>query len=331
MSKESVLALLCAETGAYLSGEEISHTLGVSRAAVWKAVSALRREGFAIEARTGRGYRLSVAPDVLSETEVRRHLLPTHTVGRTLHCFEEIDSTNSYLKRIGAEGAEDGTTAIADAQTTGRGRRGRSFLSEPGCGVYFSVLLRPQIETERLLPLTGLAAVAICRAVERVAPVEVQIKWTNDLLLGGKKLCGILTELAVEGETGALQYVVLGAGVNVNNEHFDGELAGLATSIYAYTGQKIARAALAAAMLEECDKLYAALLADETAEYLAEYRRRCVSIGREARLLWRDETETVLVLGVDDALGLVVQHDDGTTETIRTGEVSVRGLYGYAE
>lgn len=269
--------------------------------------------------------------DMLTEDEVRRHLRKVRTVGGELHCFATLDSTNSYLKRLGAEGARDGTVVIADAQTAGRGRRGRSFSSEGGCGVYLSVLLRPRVELSRLLPLTGLAAVAICRAVERVAAVEVGIKWTNDLLLGGKKLCGILTELSVDGETGEPQYVVLGAGVNVNNARFDGELADIATSLRAYTGQTIDRAALAAAMIEELDALYHALLANDTADYLADYRRRCVNIGREAKLLWRETNETVQVLGVDDALGLVVRHADGTCETVRSGEASVRGLYGYAE
>lgn len=331
MSRESVLALLSAHEGEYLSGEQISRELGVSRAAVWKAVSALRREGFAVDARTGLGYRLSAAPDVLTEAAVRCCLAPTRAVGRELHCFATLDSTNSYLKRLGAQGACDGCAALADEQTAGRGRRGRSFSSEAGCGVYLSVLLRPQVDAQRLLPLTGLAAVAVCRAVERVAPVEVQIKWTNDLLLGGKKLCGILTELAVEGETGSLEYVVVGAGVNVNNTRFPDELAGLATSLYAHTGKKISRAALAAAMLEELDTLYGALLCGSTADYLDEYRRRCVGIGREARLMWREAQEKVTVLGVDDEMGLIVRHADGTQETIRTGEVSVRGLYGYAE
>lgn len=261
-----------------------------------------------------------------------RSLLGTHTlVGRELHCFSVLDSTNSYLKRLGAQGACDGCAALADEQTAGRGRQGRSFASEAGCGVYLSVLLRPQLDAQRLLPLTGLAAVAVCRAIERTAPVEVQIKWTNDLLLGGKKLCGILTELGLGGASAAVQYVVVGAGVNVNNARFPDELAGLATSLYAHTGQKISRAALAAAMLEELDTMYAALTAGRTADYLDEYRRRCVSIGREARLLWREAQENVTVLGVDDELGLIVQHADGTRETIRTGEVSVRGLYGYAE
>ena len=143
MSKEKIFALLSAQAGDFVSGEDISAQLGISRAAVWKAVGALRRDGYTIEAQTGLGYRLADSPDVLSERELRRRLGGTKIVGRTLECFESVDSTNSYLKRIAAEGAPDGAVAVADEQTAGRGRRGRSFSSGPGRGVYLSALLRP--------------------------------------------------------------------------------------------------------------------------------------------------------------------------------------------
>ena len=160
MSKEKIFALLSAQAGDFVSGEDISAQLGISRAAVWKAVGALRRDGYTIEAQTGLGYRLADSPDVLSERELRRRLGETKIVGRTLECFESVDSTNSYLKRIAAEGAPDGAVAVADEQTAGRGRRGRSFSSGPGRGVYLSALLRPQLAPEKILPLTALGAVA---------------------------------------------------------------------------------------------------------------------------------------------------------------------------
>ena len=237
MSKEKIFALLSAQAGDFVSGEDISAQLGISRAAVWKAVGALRRDGYTIEAQTGLGYRLADSPDVLSERELRRRLGETKTVGRTLHCFESVDSTNSYLKRIAAEGAPDGAVAVADEQTAGRGRRGRSFSSSPGRGVYLSALLRPQLAPEKILPLTALGAVAACDAVERTCGVRPQIKWTNDLVLNGKKLSGTLTELSLEGESGALQYAVIGIGVNCNNtlEDFPPELRDVATSLYLET------------------------------------------------------------------------------------------------
>lgn len=333
MSRDTVLKLLQSSGGAYVSGEAVSEALGVSRAAVWKAVDALRREGYEIESRKNRGYRLVSAPDSLSEAAIRACLGETMRVGRTLCCFERIDSTNAYLKRAAADGAADGTAAAADEQTGGRGRRGRSFLSPAGKGVYLSVLLRPEVEPARLLPLTGFVAVAVCSAVERVAGVRPQIKWTNDLVLGGKKLCGILTELSVEGESGALQYAVVGIGVNVahTREDFAGELESVATSLAIETGRPISRAALAAAMLEELDGLYDALLRGDTRAYLDAYRRDCLTVGREVRLLWQDAQERVRAVDVDDELGLVVIRGDGSRDVIRTGEVSVRGLYGYTE
>lgn len=333
MGKETVLALLLRERGAFVSGEAISAELGITRAAIWKSISALRAQGYEIDAVTGRGYCLKSLPDTLTEQTVRSYLGHVETVGARIDCFDSIDSTNAYLKRIALEGAPDGTVAVAAEQTSGRGRRGRSFQSAAGKGVYLSVLLRPRFAPGQLLPLTGLAAAAICRAVERVSGADVQIKWTNDLVLNGKKLCGILTELSLEGESGALQYVVVGIGVNVSQseQDFDGEVAQIATSLLRETGKNVPRAALAAAMIEELDALYAALKSGDTSGYLDEYRRRCVTIGREVQLLWQDTKEKVRALDVDEEFGLVVRRENGSVETIRTGEVSVRGLYGYVE
>lgn len=273
----------------------------------------------------------SAAGGALSGRGVRAALGEVRTVGRRIDCFASIDSTNDYLKRIAADGAPDGTVAVAAEQTAGRGRRGRSFQSAADQGVYLSALLRPQLGAGSLLPLTGLCAAAMCSAVERVCAVRPQIKWTNDLVLNGKKLCGILTELGMEG--GALSYVIVGIGVNVSQkaEDFEGEVAGIATSLERELGEPVSKNALAAAMIGELDALYTALLRGETADYLARYRRDCVTIGKEVRLMWQDAGEKVFALDVDDAFGLVVRHENGEVETIRTGEVSVRGLYGYVE
>ena len=331
MSKETVLRLLQESHGTYISGEGISGKLGITRAAVWKAVKALQRDGYEIESRKSQGYRLLDAPDRLTETEIRANLGQTKLVGRKLVCFESIDSTNAYLKRVASQGVVDGTVAVADEQTGGRGRRGRSFQSPAGKGIYLSVLLRPPVEPNHLLPITGFVAVAMCNAVERVTGVRPQIKWANDLVLGKRKLCGILTELSMEGESGALQYVIIGVGINVSHtrEDFAGELENIATSLELEVGAPVARAALAAAMIEELDALYQALLRHRMQPYLDAYRKDCLTIDHEVQLLWEDVHEKVFAVGVDDELGLQVVHENGTEETIRTGEVSVRGLYGY--
>ena len=333
MSRETVLALLRAGEGTYLSGEELSRRLGLSRTAVWKAVDALRREGYVIEARAGLGYRLAETPDALTEPEIRSFLGETAAVGRELRCFDEIDSTNNYAKQIALSGAADGTVIVADCQTAGRGRMDRSFQSPKGKGIYLTALLRPSLPPERLLPVTALAGVAVCAAVERVCGVRPGLKWPNDPVLGGKKLCGILTELSVEAETGRVQYLVLGIGVNVlqTAEDFTPEVAEMAASLAMALGRPVSRPALAAALIEELDRLYAALKAGDLGDYLAIYRRDCVNLGKTVQLLSPGGRETVTAVGIDGDFGLVVRGDDGRERAVRSGEVSVRGLYGYVE
>lgn len=334
MSKETVLTLLRSQPGEYLSGEAVSETLGLSRAAIWKAVDALRRSGYVIEARTGLGYRLLEAPDVLTEPEIRNFLPETERVGRELYCLAEVDSTNTYAKGLAIQGAPDGMVVVADCQTGGRGRQGRSFSSPEGKGVYLTALMRPALPPERLLPVTALAAVAVCNAIEQTCGIRPQIKWTNDLVLNGKKLCGILTEMALEGESGCLQYLVIGIGVNVlqTEADFSGKLADMAVSLRQATGKAISRPQLAAREIFELDRLYRALEAGETAEYLKAYRRDCVTLGKEVQLVGADgDREPVTALDVDDQFGLIVRRKSGETEIIRTGEVSVRGMYGYVD
>lgn len=265
----------------------------------------------------------------ISEQGIRIYLQKVNTVGSRIDCFESVDSTNAYLKRIASEDAPDGTVAVAAAQTAGRGRRGRTFQSAAGKGVYLSVLLRPTLTPEQLMPLTGLCAVAMCDAVECACGVRPQIKWTNDLILNGKKLGGILTELGMEN--GKLSYVIIGIGINVSQqtEDFEGEVADFATSLERELKRGVSKNELAAAMIDSLDALYADLKSSSTMDYVEYYRRDCVTLGKDIQLLWQDVHEKVFALDVDEQFGLVVRREDGTIDTIRTGEVSVRGLYGY--
>ena len=331
-SREAVLSLL-REEGEFLSGQEVSRRLGLSRAAVWKAVDALRGAGYEIEARTGLGYRLAAAPDVLTEAEIRSFLGPTSVVGRELRCFDELDSTNNYLKAQTA--APDGTAVVADSQTAGRGRMDRSFQSPKGQGIYLSVLLRPPLPPERLPPVTALAGVSVCGAVERVCGVRPGLKWPNDPVLAGKKLCGILTEMSLEAETGRVQSLVLGIGINVGQrpEDFSPEVREVATSLGQVLGRAVSRPRLAAALLEELDRAYAALLAGDLSEYREIYRRDCVNLGKTVQLIpfGGGERETAQAVDVDGEFNLVVRGADGRERAIRSGEVSVRGLWGYTE
>ena len=334
MSKQTMLALLRARPGEFVSGEQVSEKLGLSRTAIWKAVDALRKEGYVIEARTGQGYRLMSVPDLLTEEEVRSHLPATEAVGRELHCFDELDSTNTYAKKLALTGAADGAVVIADCQTAGRGRMERRFQSPRGKGIYLTALLRPGLTPERFLPITALAGVAVCEAVEQVCGLRPQLKWPNDPVVNGKKICGILTEMSMEGETGRLQYLVVGIGINVleQPEDFTEDVAAMATSLLQVTGKPISRAALAAALTAALDRLYAALKRGDLSEYLAVYRRDCVNLGKPVQLIRPDGSrQAVTAVDVDDQFSLVVRDGEGKTFTVRSGEVSVRGMYGYVE
>ena len=329
MSQKRVCAALQAAEGAYLSGEELSRSIGITRAAVWKAVEALRRQGYDIEARTGRGYRLRQSPDLLRRETVEAYLSAPRADWEVL---ESVDSTNSACRRLALEGAEDGTVVMADCQTAGRGRRNRSFQSPAGKGLFLSILWRPGCTPDKLLPLTALSAVAVYRAVERVCGVNLRIKWPNDLVLNGKKLGGILTEMALEGESGLVSHAVVGIGINVHHlpSDFEGQVRDIATSLDMELDGRVCRGKLAAALLEELDYLRGEVLfAPE--KWLEPYRTACLNIGQTVQLIRGETRERVEAVAVDGQFSLVVRHENGELETVRSGEVSVRGLYGYAE
>ena len=270
MLRDDVLLLLTEAEG-YLSGEEMREKLGVSRAAVSQAVRALRADGYDIDAVTNRGYCLRARPDTLTAGDVLSYLPEARRA--TVQCFAQIDSTNSYLKAEAMRGAPDGLCAIADRQTAGRGRAGRPFRSDAGQGVYLSMLLRPNCAPTAAMTMTAHVAVAVCRALEACG-VQPGIKWTNDLVLGTKKLCGILTELTVEAETGTVDSIVAGIGVNVRQrpEDFPPELRTIAGSVRSETGLEISRARLAAEMVRALDQMY-----------LRSEERR---VGKECRSRW---------------------------------------------
>lgn len=244
-----------------------------------------------------------------------------------VHRLDTVDSTNLVCKRMAAQGAPDGTVVIAERQTAGRGRLGRSFQSAQGLGLYLSVLWRPQTPPETWMALPALGAVASCRAIGRVCGLDVGIKWPNDLVYGGKKLGGILTEAVLLGSDTA---VVLGIGINVHHRaaDFEGEVRDMAASLETVTGRAVSREVLAAALVEELDALRGTAL-DEPALWLEEYRSRCVTVGREVQVLSGGTARQALALAVDEGYGLQVRYEDGREETVRAGEVSVRGLYGY--
>lgn len=317
MSRSEVLALLRQDE--YISGEEISRQLGVSRAAVWKAVRALRAEGCRIDSVPNRGYCLRPAG--------RLNAALLQAAPWSVVVPEEVDSTNNVAKQLGTQGAPHGTVVVTERQTGGRGRLGRSFVSPPG-GVYLSVLLRPELPLERLMHLTALAAVATRRAIDDCCGLAPDIKWMNDLLWQDKKLCGILTELSCEAESGRLEYAVIGIGVNCNTRlsELPPEVQKRATSLREAAGREIDVNALAAAMIARLQELDAVLRGDRD-PWMREYRGACVTLGKQVLLLRAGESRPAFALDVDDDAGLIVRYEDGTTGTVSSGEVSVRGIY----
>ena len=329
MSRETILSLLLAHQGDYLSGETMSQQLGISRAAVWKAIEALRQEGYVITSAPNRGYRLDSAPDRIREGELSGHLEGC-AIGSHLLCLDSIDSTNTECKRQAMTGAPHGLAVLSEEQSGGRGRRGRSFQSPRGCGLYLSVLLRPNLSLSEVNDFTTWTAVAVCDGIEAACGVRPQIKWTNDLILGGKKLCGILTELGLDRNTGALDYLVIGVGINVNQtpERFPEEIRSIATSLSQELDHKVDPERLAVEVIRALDRMYSRFPAEKTA-YLEQYRADCLTIGKPVRLVTPAASREAFATGIDEEFRLLVEFPDGSTQAISTGEVSVRGMYGY--
>lgn len=326
--KEKILQLL-RRRGDYVSGQEMSRELQVSRTAVWKAVEALRQEGYEISSATNRGYRLESPTSMLSLPEIRA-ALEDHPWAERVRVLDTVDSTNTLCKTLAAQGAPEGTVIIADRQTAGRGRMGRTFYSPQGVGIYFSVILRPQAAPGELMHLTCAFAAAMCGAVEQACGLRPGIKWTNDLILGDRKLAGILTELAIEAESGRIQHAVLGIGVNCcqKPEDFPEDVRDMACSLAMSLGKPADRNRLAAEMVRSAWELSEGLLTDKV-RWMEEYRRDCVTIGREIAVLRNGKARPGRALDVTSDGGLMVRYEDGTEEVVASGEVSVRGLYGY--
>lgn len=255
-------------------------------------------------------------------------LAPGYPWGQEIQYYEEISSTNTSLKAMARNGAPEGTALIARRQTGGRGRLGRSFQSEDG-GVYLSLLLRPQCSPEDLMHLTCAVAVAMCDAVEAACGLRPGIKWTNDLVYGRKKLGGILTELGF-GPKGEVDYCILGIGINCaqREEDFSPELRDMAASLTMVTGKPLSPDVLAARMLEKLHEMSAVLLS-EKAEILNRYRENCVTLGQEVSVLRADTVRHGRALEITDTGALVVEYTDGTRDAVNSGEVSIRGMYGY--
>lgn len=325
--KSEIVKKLEENRGKYFSGEILASELNVSRAAISQGVKALRKSGYPIFSCTNLGYCLSPTSDLISEEGIRL-FLPEKYQGIDLRTFESIDSTNLEAKRIALEGAGHGTAVISNEQTSGRGRLGRSFFSPADTGLYLSILLKPNT-ADYIHPLliTSAAAVAVCRAISKVAGIEAGIKWVNDIYVDGRKICGILTEGISNFETGTIEYIVIGIGINcrIPDSGFPEDIKEIASALsFSTVGEGLQRNMLAAEIVSKVLELHSSPMPES---FMREYRERSIVLGKQVRLLKNynsDAFEIVKAIDIDELAGLIVEHSDGTIEAIRTGDVSLR-------
>lgn len=324
-TKDKVLLDLEKRKGVPVSGTIIANKLGVSRTAVWKAINALRAEGHVIKGGSGIGYVLDQKSDVLSEAGISDQL-SEHIA---LHVFEEIDSTNKEAKRLAISEPSEPLLIIADRQTEGRGRFGRSFYSPSGTGLYMSLLFRPEFSADRAGLATAAASVAVCRAAKKVAGRQCGIKWVNDVYYNGKKICGILTEGVTGIESKTIDYMVIGIGINCHPADISGEAGDRAGDL----GGGFSRNDMAAAVVNELLPLIRKL---DPRQFMDEYRSASIVIGEDIRIFgsgignrMSDQSQTdsgvpAHVTDISDQAGLMVVYADGRSETLTSGEITIR-------
>lgn len=317
------------EADDHISGQQLCEQFQVSRTAVWKVVNQLKEEGYQVEAVRNKGYRIIESPDVLTREELAVQIGDaTRWAGQEIVCFTETDSTNVRARKLGENGAAHGTLVVAEQQTAGRGRRGRGWESPAGSSIYMSLLLRPEFLPNKAPMLTIVMAYSVATALRKQTGLDFRIKWPNDIVLNGKKVVGILTEMSTEIEY--INHVVIGVGINVNTEAFPEEICATATSIRRESGKTWRRAELIAAILRQFEVQYERFVKEEDLAYLREaYDAILVNCNREVRILGEKDGYRAVALGIDDQGELLVRKEDGTVTSVYAGEVSVRGIYGY--
>lgn len=345
-TKELVLKALEENRGIPVSGGRLAESLKLSRGAVWKAIESLREQGYRIEAVSRRGYTLSVANDLLSAEGILPHLMRQDIQREQIFVYKTVESTNQLAKKMAVEGAGHGTILLAEEQTNGRGRLGRSFYSPSGTGLYMSVLLRPTGSAEQALTVTTTAAVAVCRALEKTYRISPGIKWVNDIFYQDRKICGILAEAVSDFQTGTVESLILGIGINIYppEQGFPEELKRIAGTViqsdtefpgsFGFAGSDTAeqpktyasRNHLAAALI---DQLMSLLEEPDFQTILVAYKERCFILGDNILVIRGDQTQNAKALDIDSRGGLVVEMDDGSHATLRTGEISIRSRNGF--
>lgn len=311
--KEEVLKYLSDNSSEYISGEELAHSLGKSRTAVWKAIKSLQADGYRIDAVTNRGYMLDADNDILNAQEIKKSL----SFDCRVEYYKTLDSTNNVAKRIIAEGEDDVLLVVGEEQTAGRGRQGKSFYSPGGTGIYMSLVVHPMIELQNAVTATTAAAVAVCRAIESLTDKKPMIKWVNDVYLDGKKICGILTEAVTDFETQTVSSIIIGIGINLTTKDFPRDVQNASC-----LNADVKRAELIGAVANELNRI----VNSGYGEFMEYYRAHSLVVGEDIVFIKNGVSTSARVVGIDDFGGLEVELADGTHTTLRSGEITVRKI-----
>lgn len=324
--KEEILRLLRSADG-YISGQELCNRFGVSRTAVWKAINQLKEAGYEIEAQQNKGYRLMAAPDLMTEAEIKS-LMHTDWVAKEVLYFDTIDSTNTKAQELAEKGYPSGTLVVADKQESGKGRRGRSWVSPSGTGIFMTLMIKPDINPNNASMLTLVAALAVAKAITSVTGEEAMIKWPNDIVVNGKKVCGILTEMNAQFDY--INHIVVGIGINVHNESFPEEISQMASSLMIEAGGKrFHRAQIIAETMSYFEQYYDTFLKTQDLSALVrEYDELLVNRNKSVRVLDPKEPFDGKAIGITPKGELIVDTWE-SRKLVSSGEVSVRGIYGY--
>lgn len=324
--KEEILRLLRSADG-YISGQELCNRFGVSRTAVWKAINQLKEAGYEIEAQQNKGYKLMAAPDLMTEAEIKS-LMHTDWVAKGVLYFDTIDSTNTKAQELAEKGYPSGTLVVADKQESGKGRRGRSWVSPSGTGIFMTLMIKPDINPNNASMLTLVAALAVAKAITSVTGEEALIKWPNDIVVNGKKVCGILTEMNAQFDY--INHIVVGIGINVHNESFPEEISQMASSLLIEAGGKrFHRAQIIAETMSYFEQYYDIFLKTQDLSALVrEYDELLVNRNKSVRVLDPKEPFDGKAMGITPKGELIVDTWE-SRKLVSSGEVSVRGIYGY--
>lgn len=324
--KEEILKML-RETDGYISGQELCNKFGVSRTAIWKVMKQLKEAGYNIEAQQNKGYHIVSAPDVMDAAELKSIWKPKW-VGCEILYFDSIDSTNTKAQELAEKGYPSGTLVVADKQVAGKGRRGRNWESPSGCGIFMTLMLKPDINPNNASMLTLVSALAVAKALADITGKDAKIKWPNDIVIDGRKVCGILTEMSAQFDY--INNIVIGIGINVNNSSFPEEISATASSLRLLSGgKKYRRAEIIEKIMEYFEKYYSIFLETEDLSALVnEYDAMLINMKKQVKVLDPKEPFEGKAMGITKTGELIVDTWE-SRKLVSSGEVSVRGIYGY--